>query len=214
MVGLNNAKLIKAIFIDFLTQKQFKNYSIGSEISFADKKVLADLVLLSNMECTAYEIKANNDDLRRLQYQLATYNEVFDFVNLIITEKHFLQVRKVISPNNGIIIITNNECVEIFRSSKQNKKLNKDKIISTMTINFLKKYFNINNYKYNGKEIKNILQKKDVKELRNAMYIFLYCRINRRYMAFLREKGIKTHFEDVSLLSLPNKRIILPNPIV
>lgn len=209
MNELNNAKYIKALFVDYLTERQFENYIIGSEILFADKNALADLVLLSNMVSTAFEIKAQNDDFRRIEYQFSDYNKVFDFVNLIITEKHFQKAKRIMSANNGIIIITNNQKIEVYKKPKQNKKLSKEKIAATMTISFLKKYFNIRQNNYNGLEIRNILQKKDIKELSNAMYIFLYSRIKNKYVNFMHEKGKKTHFEDISLLSLPNKKIIL-----
>lgn len=209
MNNLNNANFIKALFIDFLLEAEHNNYIIGSEVMFAYKKVVADLILLSNNSIQAFEIKAKNDDLRKLESQLIEYNKVFDFVNVLVTENHFLKANQIVSPKNGLIIVKNNLEIEIYRHPVQNIILNKEELLSTMSANFIKKYFKINTQNLSSSKIRNPLLEKDIEEIRNALYLFLKTRISNKYLNFIYEKGIKTHFEDITLLSMPNKKISL-----
>jgi hypothetical protein len=58
-------------------------------------------------------------------------------------------------------------------------------------------------------KIRSSLLDKKSEELKKATYIFLYERIKSRFTNFILERGIKTHYEDVALLSVSIKRIIL-----
>jgi hypothetical protein len=209
MNELNNAKYIKALFVDYILSQPFEQITIGSEVMFAHKKVVADLVILSNEGTEAYEIKACNDDFRKLENQLKEYNNVFDYVNVIVTENHFAKAKKLIPKSNGLILITDKLDFHIYRKPPINKKLKKEELLSTMTIKFLKKYFTINSKKLTAFEIRNYLVEKDIQDLRSALYVFLFNNISNRFSNFLFERGIKTHYEDVKLLSMPNKKVVL-----
>jgi hypothetical protein len=209
MNELSNANHIKALFIDLLLDKRNEGEVIGSEIMFAEKKALADLVLLSNKNIMAYEIKAQNDDFRKAKCQLETYNKVFDYVSLITTEKHFLKAKKQVPSKNGIIIVTNKIDFEHYREPKQNISLRKEEILSTMTIKFILEYFNLSNRRSFSSEIRKTLRNRSILELKSAMYTFLYKRILNRFSNFVQERGMKTHYEDITLLSMPPKKITL-----
>lgn len=209
MTELNNAKYIKALFIDNILTQPFDQRIIGSEVMFAHKKVVADLIILSKGITEAYEIKAQNDDFRKIKYQLEEYNNVFDYVNVIVTENHFEKAKKVIPDNNGLIIITNEQYFNIYRKPKKNKILVKEELLSTMTIKFIQKYFKISSKDLTASEIRKSLEGNDLQDLKSALYIFLYNRISNRFSYFLLERGNKTHFEDIMLLSMPNKKIYL-----
>jgi hypothetical protein len=103
MTNLGSAKHIKASFIDVLLERKNEVGIIGSEIMFADKKALADLILLSNNKIIAYEIKAQNDDFRKILYQLEAYNNVFDYVNLITTEKHLKKAKQQMPEKTALL---------------------------------------------------------------------------------------------------------------
>lgn len=209
MNNLINARHLKALLIDYLFSSLDTSDIIGSEVMFGARKGIADLILLSHGIITAYEIKAQNDDFRKIKIQLDDYNNTFDYVFLVTTEKHYLEARNNIKKNNGIIIIYNDSSIKIIKPPKQNINLNKSDLLSTMTINYLERTYKIpkkNQLAYNYREsLKHIGQD----NLKNGIYEFLYQRIKPRYENFIKERGLKTHFEDVALLSFKNKKIIL-----
>lgn len=208
MDKLRNANYIKSLFIDYLLM-QHPNSIIGSEVVFAYKKFLADLINLRNNYTYAYEIKAKNDDFRKIESQLREYNKVFDFVSLIVTEKHLIKAQNIVPLYNGIILIKNNLEIECIQEPIQNLFLVKEDLLETMTIKFIVKYFNIVDKKKLAYLLRKTLMEKDSDELRNALFSFLYTRIERRFLNFLNEKGVTTHYEDISLLSMPIKKIVI-----
>lgn len=209
MNHLNNAKYIKALFLDNLINKKIEGMIVGSEVMFAHKKVVADLVLLMNGNINAFEIKAKNDDFRKIIAQLEEYNKVFDTITVIITENHLEKAKRMIPNQVGIIIINNDLQFEIYRESKTNINLNKEEIISTMTIKFIVKYYNIPIKKRSAQEIRKSLEVNDILDLKKSLHKFFYQRIVNKFNNFLSERGNKTHYEDVIILSMPEKRISL-----
>lgn len=208
MEELCNANQIKAIFIDFLLNQE-KGSIIGSEIMFAYKKLLADLILLNKGNIIAYEIKAQHDDFRKIEYQLAEYNKVFDYVSLITTEKHFLKAKKCIPSQNGIIVISRELDIEKYREPKLNSYIRKEELLNTMTIRFIQEYFKLPRNNLDAIKVRKLAQNKELAEIKTALYSFLYKRISVRFSNFILEKGEITHYEDIALLSMPNKKIIL-----
>lgn len=209
MNELKNAKYIKALFIDYLLSQKTRDIVIGSEVMFAYKKAVADLIILSNEKIEAYEIKSQNDDFRKITYQLEEYNKVFNYVSIIVTENHFEKAKKLIHKNNGLIIVSNNQDFEIYRIPKENNNLIKEEILSTMTIAFILKHFNIGTNELLASEIRQSLTHRNLQDIKKALYVFFYNRISYKFSNFLQERGTKTHFEDVMLLSMPNKKVTL-----
>lgn len=208
MDELGNAKCIKALFIDnIFFNDNYDEKIIGSEVMFSSNKVIADLIILSSRSSIAFEVKAKNDDLRKLEKQLIEYNKVFDFVNVIITENHFEKAKILVPERNGIILISNDHKFEIYRKPQLNTDLDKVELLATMSIKFVKRHYKISS-NYSATEIRRLLEGKSIDELRLKMYEFLFERISSRFENFLAERGTFSHYEDVSLLSLPNKRIL------
>jgi hypothetical protein len=207
MSNLKNARYLKALFIDYIIEKIKDNDVIGSEIMFGSLKGIADLVLLSEGLTFAYEVKAQNDDFRKIKLQLKEYNKTFDFVYVITTEKHLTKAINSITKNNGIILIYNDSSIRVFRESKQNYKLDKEELLSTMTIRFIEKKIQAPPRKISAYELRKSLEIIDQNILKSRMYEFLYNRIRPRFDNFLAERGIKTHFEEIALLSFSNKKI-------
>jgi hypothetical protein len=207
MNELINARNLKALFIDYLFENLRQKDVIGSEIMFGSRKGIADLVLLTNGLIFAYEIKAQNDDFRKIKLQLEEYNKTFDFVYLITTEKHFIKAKNVVPKNNGIIFIYNDYSVKLFRESKQNIKLSKEEMLSTMTIKFIENKYQLPPKKMLAYDLRESLKHIDQNILKENMYEFLYQRIRPRFLNFMDERGNKTHFEEIALLSLTNKKI-------
>lgn len=68
-------------------------------------KAKADVVIL-NGTSTVYEIKSERDNLDRLQHQLASYQEVFDRVNVLTSEEHAAAVEALAPSTVGILVLT------------------------------------------------------------------------------------------------------------
>jgi hypothetical protein len=208
MKELINSRYIKALIIDYLIKNLNSNFVIGSEIMFGSRRGMADLVLLSEGLTFSYEIKAQNDDFRKIKVQLEEYNKVFDHVYLVTTEKHLLKAQNAVSDNNGLMIISNDCSVQLIRNSKQNTILNKEELLSTMTIRFIEHRFKLPHKRVLAKELRNTLETFQQNEIQKYVYEFLYQRIKPRFDNFIMEKGIATHFEEIALLSMPNKRLL------
>lgn len=209
MKALNNAKQIKALFIDLMLENQEDELVIGNEIMFADKKAIADLVFLENGLINAYEVKSHSDDLRKLEYQLNEYNKVFDHVSVILTENHLNKAKEIIPRKNGIIVLNANYEFKVVRKSVKNNRLNKEELLSTMTIKFIRSYFNLPSSNLNAFEIRKSLSNKSLTELKAALHQFLFDRISSKFEIFKDERGVKTHFEDITLLSMNGKKVEL-----
>jgi hypothetical protein len=207
MNDLRNARYLKALFIDFIIEKIDNIDVIGSEIMFGSRKGIADLVLLSKGLTYAYEVKAQNDDFRKIKIQLKEYNRTFDFVYIITTEKHLVKAINSTSKNNGIILIYNDSSIRIFKESKQNHKLDKEELLSTMTIRFIENKIQIPPKKISAYKLRKSLEVIDQSTLKSLMFEFLYNRIKPRFDNFIAERGVKTHYEEIAILSLRNKKI-------
>lgn len=66
-----------------------------------------------------YEIKTAMDSLSRLKTQMTIYNNVFDYINIVIPEIHYQKVKKIIPWFWGIIIM--NELTMQFRYASMPK---------------------------------------------------------------------------------------------
>jgi hypothetical protein len=204
-----NARYIKALLIDFLYEGLHESDIIGSEVMFGERKGIADLLLLSNGIIYGYEIKAQNDDFRKIKTQLVDYNNTFDFVYLVTTEKHYLKAKNSITKSTGIIIIYKDSSIKILKTPKQNFRLNKDDLLATMTINYLGNRYGLPHKGELAYDFRKSLKYLTQQSIKEGVYDFLFQRINPKYLNFLKERGIKTHFEDIALLSFRNKRIII-----
>lgn len=92
----SNSFIIKARFIDHILNSFCSdNICIGQEVMYGTNRLLADLVLVADGKLYAFEIKAYNDDLRRIENQLANYRKIFDFIYVITTENHLANIRNI-----------------------------------------------------------------------------------------------------------------------
>lgn len=79
----------------------------------------ADLAVF-NGTSTVYEIKSEIDTTDRLSSQLNDYNSFFEHVNIVISEKHLEKVKKIITENVGVFILSQDNKIIKDRDSKSN----------------------------------------------------------------------------------------------
>ncbi|WP_346862099.1 sce7726 family protein [uncultured Draconibacterium sp.] len=198
-MNLNDANAIKALLIDYLLNLYDKEILFGSELIFGKKKRSLDLVLVDDF-LSGFEIKASNDDFRRVRGQLNDYKKIFDFQYLVVTENHLDKARKVIYGNEGIIVVQNDLRLFLYKKPNLILKHSKQDILETIPGSFLASYFGVNKYK-NVVELRTILSRKKLGDLKIALFDYLNFQLLPRNELFFFERGSCTHPEDIRLLS-------------
>ena len=77
-----NAETIKTILIDFLIS-QNDSIVLGSEVTYGSKKQVVDIIQLSKNKIIAFEVKADRDDVRRLDNQINEYKKIWSCLIVI-----------------------------------------------------------------------------------------------------------------------------------
>lgn len=199
-----NANEIKTKLIDYLIAEN-ADAIIGNEVAFGFNKSMADIVQLLNGKIYALEIKGDRDDFRKLPKQIDFYEKVFDYLYVVTTIKHIAECHKL-DKKTGIILVSPKEDITVIRKAKLQPKNDKGEILETINSRFLKSHFGIVGNKTSA-EIRHILRKKSKKTVKNTLHGYFRSLIEPKFKIFLSEKGIQTHIEDVSLLSLHNRII-------
>jgi hypothetical protein len=108
---------------------------LGLEFSFANNKRRADVMVVSNDELIAFEIKSDYDNLTRLESQIKDYNSLFDYTYIVTTNKYLDNIIKNnIYKNVGIILYEKNNIV-IKRKPLKNQKIKEEYLISLLDSN-------------------------------------------------------------------------------
>lgn len=118
-----NEKKIKCILIDYLMEIYPQALLIGVEIPYISMKRRVDVLLITEeKQLIAFEIKSDQDNLKRLPEQITDYKQTFDKL-YIVTSKKYNDVIKKVSKNIGGISI--NGRIYNTRSATQTKRLSK-----------------------------------------------------------------------------------------
>lgn len=205
MVGLSSAEYIKALMIDYLL-KDNQNILIGNEIMYGIEQRMVDLIMLET-HITAIEIKAQNDSFRRLPEQLGEYQKNFSYIYLVVTANHLAKALSMVSQDIGLYLVDENEEIKLVRKAKLQKKASKKDLLATISASFLKKRYPAYK-KYDADKLRLVLSQQKASVIRSLLYDFLEDRITPRFNAFLMERGLCTHVDDIFLLSFPSKTII------
>jgi hypothetical protein len=78
---------------------------VVDELGLKHGRCRADIAVI-NGHFTGYEIKSDNDSLRRLPEQIDVYSAVFDRASVIVAEKHACAVKSLIPGWWGLILAT------------------------------------------------------------------------------------------------------------
>lgn len=199
-IDISSADFIKCKFIDFLLTESVT--CIGNEVMYGINKKVADLVYLKDGKIYAVEIKAQNDNLLKLESQVANYRSVFDYVVIVVTENHIKQVLEKTDSSIRIFIIKSDSSIGVIQRGKKQEIVDKKSIIATITGSYLKANMRVKNIDIDQLKVK--LEKKSKLYIRNMLYDFFKTRLVRQYEIFLNEKGSQTHIEDLGALSHNN----------
>ena len=196
-----NEKEIKCILIDYL-MKKYPNGIIAVEVPFLAGQRRVDVMLITENELVAFEIKSELDSLRRLEGQLIDYQETFTQVYVILSEK-FKQQHSIISllPQNvgyGFLKTKSRE-ICIKRNAKKRTRLSKENLSFFLWRKDLQALGRSN-------DSANSLRKKFIKN--NSVIMILAMAIEAiraryeiRFNDFKKSKSKYTHLEDLEDLT-------------
>jgi len=94
----------------------------------------ADVVIL-NGTTTVYEIKSQYDSFTRLEKQIQSYFEIFDYINVITSSSHAKKLETILPEEVGILVLTNRNTISTIREPLPNK----DNINPTILFDSLRK---------------------------------------------------------------------------
>lgn len=180
-----NENMIKAALINKFACLSHKPFVVCNELTIAEDKIV-DLVFCRENTTIACEVKAWNDDLRRLQSQLSVYCKIFDFIYVVTTENH-LNKLKGLPLNVGLILYSSKTGKISFKKSGcHNLNIDFHEVVKCIPISLMhKKYKKLIHNNLYSQEDKKVIRELFVKLLRDR------CRWTSEDLVN------KLHFEDI-----------------
>ncbi|AZE38122.1 hypothetical protein C4K06_5113 [Pseudomonas chlororaphis subsp. aureofaciens] len=194
---------IKRMFAYQLLKKDSTDV-IFFEYPFHFGRRRADIICVEDGMIVGYEIKSAFDRIDRLEDQLESYTQLFDFVYVICDSKHISAVRKITPARIGIY-----ECtlrgVKRIRKASQIKNFDSITTLDAIPMDSLRKQF-----KTSGKskleichKISNTQKRSDIK---NSFRKYIIHKYSDQTSHFKSEFSDVITLDDVYALSLaPNK---------
>jgi len=204
-MNLNSAESIKVKLIDFL-QNNDKNLLFANELRFGSLDERVDIATVG-ASITAYEIKSNSDKVLKFYEQYDSYAKVFDFVYLVTTYSMLKYIRKHKLRRAGLILIDNSGNIEIKVPARLIKKKSKFELACSITFEYLKKRFknsNQNAYDYRL----SLVRSTKINQLEEVYKDFLIHKLNYSNYMFMKDKGTKTHPDDLKTLNIRKETIL------
>lgn len=94
-IDLHQEKYNKSSLINNYAHINSKPFVVCSELTISEESKIVDLVFCKENLSYAYEIKAWNDDMRRLPAQLDAYCKLFDYIYVATTANHLDQLQLI-----------------------------------------------------------------------------------------------------------------------
>ncbi|MDP3980226.1 MAG: sce7726 family protein [Chlamydiota bacterium] len=103
-----------------------KDTLVIDELGLNHGKCRADIAVI-NGHLAAYEIKSNNDSLRRLAEQVKSYNAVFDRISIVVGDRYINSIQNYIPEWWGVIVSLRGQRgavnFDIIREARTNKNI-------------------------------------------------------------------------------------------
>lgn len=100
---LNDAQIRKALVQQMKGAAAPKNIKIFEEVGLFHGYSRVDVLKIDN-KLHGFEIKSDNDSLRRLGEQIRIYNQVFDTVTIVVGYRHIYKVLREIPEFWGVVL--------------------------------------------------------------------------------------------------------------
>lgn len=123
---------IKKILLKYCIMR-YENFVVGSEFAFQFGERRADLALLDSGNLTVFEIKGASDTVSRLDYQIKSYKQFFDFCFVVCEKNNLANVRAAIPKDVGILLAESHG-IKHIRQSKLFKRHDKLLLTSALSV--------------------------------------------------------------------------------
>lgn len=183
-----NENVVKAAFINHFAKHNKKNFVVCNELIISSKNKVVDLVFCKEQKSYAFEIKAWNDDFRRLNYQVDTYCKIFDYVYVVITHNHLKYISDIPS-NVGVVLLSAKRCISYKRTAQKNKKHDSEELLSSIPLFFIRNILNDKKYTKSSNYL-------SLKQLRDLFIKYLHYR--QRWSSRELSQSI-LHYEDITM---------------
>lgn len=133
-----NENIIKAALINNYAHINSKPFVICNELTVSEESKIVDLVFCKENLSYAYEIKAWNDDLRRLPAQIDTYCKLFDYIYIATTSNHLNQLQMI--PDFVGIVLYSVETKRIIykRRAQKNHLIGINELLMSIPISYIR----------------------------------------------------------------------------
>lgn len=132
----------------FLARKHRRNTEFLAELPIADFSRRVDLVM-ANGKLSGFEIKSEQDSLKRLDGQLSTYIKYFEEVFVVCATKHLKGVFEIAPISVGVLEFDGKSFV-LHRSPITNLELEKEHLLNFLNVVGLKALLRAHNLKVSG----------------------------------------------------------------
>ncbi len=133
-----NENIVKAALINNYARTNRKPFVVCNELTISDEYKIVDLVFCKDRLSYAYEIKAWNDDMRRLSAQLNIYCKLFDFIYVVTTENHLNQLQSIPDFIGIVLYSTKTKKVVYKRRAKKNHLIDKQELLMSVPILYIR----------------------------------------------------------------------------
>jgi hypothetical protein len=194
------AESIKSQLIDFFANNVSDNLFIGNEVMYGTKRKLIDLLILENNKLIGIEIKADNDDFRRLPEQVNESKKLFDYIIVCTTLAHLEKAKRLLPDDIGIFSV-NEKGIKKIRKPKKQKELDKTEMLFSINSNFLRKNLSSTPHGINSDEVRQHYFKESMSKIHNLFVDYMQQKVQSKFNLFLQNRGELTHIDDIPLLS-------------
>lgn len=133
-----NENIIKAALINNYAHINSKSFVVCNELTVSEEPKIVDLVFCKENLSYAYEIKAWNDDLRRLPAQIEAYSKLFDYIYVATTSNHLDQLQ-IIPDFIGIVIYSPaTKKISYKRRAKKNHLIDTNELLMSIPISYIR----------------------------------------------------------------------------
>lgn len=133
-----NENIIKAALINNYAHINKKPFVVCNELTISEESKIVDLVFCKGNLSYAYEIKAWNDDMRRLPAQLDAYCKLFDYIYVATTANHLDQLQFLPNFVGIVLYSTKTKKIVYKRRAKKNNLIDKKELLMSIPISYIR----------------------------------------------------------------------------
>lgn len=195
------ADTLKSAYIDYVLKTFDKDVIIGHEVMYGSCGKLADLVLLSNGNTYAIEVKSDSDSLSRIDGQIAEYQKQFNYVIVVCGEKHKKKLQQQLPKGVGLYQVQSDSSVKVVLRPRKNPHLDKDEMLFSVRISYLAKQADFPTAHIGADTIRHIFTKKSTSFVQEMLYEYWREKMAPAFECFLSGRGNQTIPSDLSNFS-------------